>query len=291
MNTSRTIPKSKDFTQAANEVLEIFRTQNFPEAISYSVIRKNKNEKPVPFDSYSLMNKLRAIYIGHTTDCRGYASWQSCHRSIIKGRKSFSVIAPCTYKIKAEDSADGKEHTVIKGFKAVPVFAYEDTEGEPIDIFDYTPDYNCLPPLFEVAEAMGIKTNWRPISGKGALGWYNINNHEITMTSLDALNFYHELAHAVHDSFEPLKDIDLNKAEAVAETSACCLTHMLGIESYHISKSYEYIRSYCDDSNPNTVLKKVTSVLNTVEKVVTIILDKAAELEVNNAARKENGDA
>lgn len=288
------IPNAELFKQTADQLMEVFASQNFPESIAYTIIRKNAAEIPVPFDSYSLTNKLIAVFIGKTHDCRGYKQWSEVNRHVKKGGKSFRILAPLTRKVEEDGDVAGEKviKTIVYGFKAVPVFADhqtepDDPENDQLYRFDYTPEPAKLPYFLNVAEALGLTVKWRPMGGKGALGWYSPFDKSITMTSTDHLNYFHELAHAVHDTFEPLKDVPTHKAEAVAETSAAILCAMLGIEQEHQQQSYEYIQHYCKDKSPQGVLQKISSILATVEKVVTIILNKAKELEEHSAAENK----
>ena len=45
-----------------------------------------------------------------------------------KGSKAFYIIGPVIKKIKEEN----EEKQILAGFKAIPVFRIENTEGEPI---------------------------------------------------------------------------------------------------------------------------------------------------------------
>jgi hypothetical protein len=55
--------------------------------------------------------------------------------------KSVYILAPITVLV---ENADGEKVPVLRGFKSVPVFAYDDTEGKPLSKPDYNP--NSLPP-------------------------------------------------------------------------------------------------------------------------------------------------
>lgn len=294
MQSKHNIPNAELFQETADKLMEIFANQSFAAPIAYSIIRKNAAEIPVPFDSYSLMNKMIAIFIGHTEDSRGYRQWSEVGRHVKKGARSFKIIAPLTRKVEEEDKVTGekKQKVIVYGFRGVPVFAdwqteSDDPNNDQLLKFDYTPDTDKLPYFLNVAESLGLTVKWRPMGGKDALGWYSPLDKSITMTSTDHLNYFHELAHAVHDTFEPLKDVPTHKAEAVAETSAAILCAMIGIEQEHQQQSYEYIQHYCKDKSPQGVLQKISSILATVEKVVTIILNKAKELEENSAAENK----
>ena len=104
-------------------------------------------------DLWSFLNRLIMRVIGQTEDARTYKQWQSVNRQVLKGQKSFSIIAPVTKKVH-NDETDEDEVRLI-GFRPLPVFAYEATDGEEL------PDSNCkpaqLPPFFDAAEALGVK--------------------------------------------------------------------------------------------------------------------------------------
>ena len=94
--------------------------------------------------------------------------------------------------------------------------------------------------------------------------------------------YFHELANAVHDTIEPLKNVDTNKAEIVAELSAAVLTEMLGISGYE-QQAYDYIKTYTKGKKDKNVIISITNVLNTVQKVVEKITS-IAEKEQKTAA-------
>lgn len=128
---------------------------------------------------------------------------------------------------------------------------------------------------------MGIKVKWKPIH-KNAYGYYRPWEKSITLCSQDYIVYFHELAHAVHDTIEPLKNVDTNKAEIVAELSAAVLTEMLGISGYE-QQAYEYIQTYTEGKKDKNVIISITNVLNTVQKVVEKITS-ISEKEQKTAA-------
>ena len=98
----------------------------------------------VPMIKWSMLNQL-ACFIAGTQDARGYRQWQRIGRYVIKGKKAIWILAPNMAKIKKthqeEIEVDGLIETVEReeevqklfGFKTVPVFRYEDTDGEPLE--------------------------------------------------------------------------------------------------------------------------------------------------------------
>ena len=114
-------------------------------------------------------------------------------------------------------------------FKASPVFAFEDTDGKPLDYEQVE-----LPelPFMERAEAWGISVKAVPGNYRYR-GYYSPHRKEIAMASPEEKVFFHELAHAAHEKVkgsltggqDPLQEI-------VAELSAQALCRLVGTHSY-----------------------------------------------------------
>lgn len=255
---------------AVDSLMTMFRTAEFPVQLTQTIIRKHE-EDIIPSDSWSLAN--RALMLSqNTTDARGYKQWQAVGRKVMKGSKAIHVFAPCTKKIKDKDEVTGEESEkiIVLGFKPIAVFRVEDTEGEELPEFDYKP--KIYPPFLDVAQKLNLKIEYRPMQGN-FLGRYTTRNKKIQLCSHDSNVYYHELSHAVHDTFVDIKRYDKAKAEIVAEFSACVLSELSGQKGYEF-QGYEYIKRYCGgEDKPEAVLKKIMGVLNDVEKIVGIILD------------------
>jgi hypothetical protein len=78
------------------------------------------------------------LYGGQTSDARTYHQWQEVSRFVKKGSSAFPIFAPITKKVKDETDPD-KDKVLLLGFKLLPVFKIEDTDGEPLPEYDYTP--------------------------------------------------------------------------------------------------------------------------------------------------------
>lgn len=254
---------------AVKSLMKMFQTAEFPAQLTQTIIRRNA-EDIIPSDSWSLGNRTLMLS-QNTADARGYQQWQAVDRNVIKGSKAIYIFAPLTKKIKDKDKETGDEtdKVILYGFRPIPVFRYEDTEGEPLPEFDYKP--KTYPNFFDVAEKLNLKVEYRPMQ-ENFLGRYTPKNKTIQLCSQDANVYYHELAHAVHNTFFNLAT-DKDKSEIVAEFSACVLSELTGVSGYEF-QGYEYIKKYCGgEDKPESVLKKIMGVLNDVEKIVGIILD------------------
>lgn len=154
------------------------------------------------------------------------------------------------------------------------MFRVEDTEGEPLPDPEYAPPK--LPPLVEVAEAMGVEVSYDAARGTGAYGSFDPGTEEITLFTHDEQTFWHELAHAAHhrvsDGLAPGQDPD---QEAVAELSAAVLARLYGAanEGY----SFDYLQHYAARDGAEDVYRLCLSVLGEVEDVLTYILGLAGD--------------
>ena len=265
--------KATIIQSAITTLMAMFASSNFPTQIAMTIIRKAEGDI-IPSDSWSLGNRLLMAAQG-SNDARGFRQWGEVGRHIKKGSKAIHIFAPLTKKIVEKDKVTGEETEQIKifGFRPIPVFRYEDTEGEPLPTFDYKPKQ--YPPLFNVAEKLGVKVEYKALRSD-YYGRYTSGQGKIALCSEDAVVYYHELAHAVHDTFVDLRTCDKAKKEIVAELSALILCEISGVSGYQW-QGFKYIGAYCADSKPETVLKKMMGVINDVEKIVSIILDASED--------------
>lgn len=138
---------------------------------------------------------------------------------------------------------------------------------------DYTPEE--LPPFLDVAEKMGIKVRWKP-AYIPAYGYYRLSDKTITLCSQDYVVYFHELAHAIHDTIEPLNKVPDDKAEVVAELTAAILAEMVGVKGYEV-QSYNYIMRYVDGKDSKAMMKAITGVLNLIEQIVGKVIGYSSE--------------
>ena len=189
-----------------------------------------------------------------------------------------------------DDGGKETEKTLLLGFRPVPVFPVESTDGEALEKYDYTP--KNLPPFYDICEKLGITVYWKPAS-RPAYGWYSPASDSITMQSTDWAVFYHEACHSIRERIADTKDIATE--EIIAELTSAVLMAMNGINSYQ-KQAYEYICRYCQDKSPDKVLQTIFKSLNVVEEIVNIVLngklpepvDKKAEPGFSNLVSRRN---
>ena len=250
-------------------LMDLFERQDFGEVLTHTVIRRHPNDC-VPSDQWSLGNRLLMVLAG-TLDARGYRQWMDVGRYVRKGETSIKIVAPVTRRISKDKDAESEPETQLVGFCPVSVFALESTDGKPLPTFDYEPP--TQPPFWPVAEKLGIKVRYTPFSGND-LGYYQPGRQQIVLKSQDSFVFYHELAHAVHNSFEPILPGKLARAEVVAEMTAAVLCQMQGVTGYEHS-AYRYMANYAQGKEDNAILQFILGTLADVERVVNRILELA----------------
>jgi hypothetical protein len=253
---------------ATEKLLSIFASGEFPEAAARTFIsRKAGDNKPCLH--WSLGNQLLMLISG-TEDARGFKQWHEVKRNVKPGSKAIYILAPRIRKVTATilDQSGQKykeERSLLTGFRAVPVFRFEDTDGEPLPSANYNPPQ--FPPLYDVAQHYGM-VKYAASEGP-ALGSCSTNG-TITLHSYDVDVFFHELAHQVHNTIKPLKPGQHSDQEIIAEMCACILCEIYGYEGY-LWQGWEYIKAYGGQDKQKT-LTKLMQLLAEVNAVLTKIL-------------------
>jgi len=252
---------------AIESIIDMFQSGRLPEAIAQTVIQARESDSPC--NKWSLGNRLILLAAG-VTDARGFRQWEQVNRKVRKGSRAHYILGPVTKMITEKDEQGNEvKRPLIVGFKCIPVFALEDTEGDSVDIYDYAPAE--MPPLTEVAEKYAVKVDYGPCMANYR-GYYQPGSNRIMLCTHDVKTFFHELAHAVHHhEVRPIRGGQHEDQEVVAETVAAVLCHLYGYEGY-VYHGFKYIESYARDNNP---AKAVMRVLADVERVLTAILGAA----------------
>ncbi len=264
---------------AINAVLKTFEEGNLPKALAYCVHPKID----VPCNDYSLSNRIILALAG-TADARGYACWTKIGRHVKKGGHAVRIFAPNTKTFKERDKDTGEEvkRTIVSGFRGIPVFPVEQTEGKELD-------YEQIPlpalPLMDVAEYLGISVKSIP-ANPAYYGYYQPAQDSISMATDEEAVYYHELSHAIHrrtiseevkakviEGQCPIKEI-------VAELSSAVIGYLLNKEMPStIGNHYQYIKSYADKQHQD-VFKACLQVFGEVEAIINEIF-RVSELLKN----------
>lgn len=260
--------------EQAEKLLTVFQEDNLP-VLARAVFR-SKNNKPC--EKWSFNNYLLMLLSG-TNDARGIRQWNSVNRKVKAGCHAFYILAPSMVKISKDiektDPETGKveiehkrfEH--LNGFLGVPVFRFEDTEGEPLPIDDFN---FTVPARFEeLVQKLNLKIECTPFEN-GYYGTFYHKENRITLSTPEIKTFFHEIAHAVDQVLNgTLKPGQDPEQETVAEMSGAVIGTLLGYET-SLGNSKEYIKSYNSGE-----IKAVYRLLDRIGKVCKYILDNTVQ--------------
>lgn len=184
--------------------------------------------------------------------------WRSLDRRVIKGEKAYRVWAPI--KKKVEDEETGEEREKVVTFKLVPVFTYDQTEGEPLpQVQPVLPEGDgpegAWDALVALAEADGYRVTREPPRG-GEQGYTEWSKRRINVSAPEAVGrayvgmsgamlcktLAHEIAHVRlgHEELGAtyrLRDVR-GRAEVEAESVAYVVMHALGLTVDEYSLDY-----------------------------------------------------
>jgi hypothetical protein len=263
-------------------ILDKFQSGLIPEAIAFSTFPI----PDIPASHWSLLNRTIMFFSG-TQDARGFRQWQHSNRFVKKGAKAICILAPLIVK----QTKEGEELVILRGFKAVPVFRVEDTDGEPLDYQQIElPDF----PLIERAKEWGIEVKAVPGNYRYH-GYYSGKRSEIGIASPEECIFFHELSHAAHErACGTLQGGQHWNQEIVAELSAQALCYMVGkAPGSTLGNSYQYIAQYAEEAKLSPI-GACLKCLGDVEKTIGLVLSPvhaenlpSEAVEAHNASQEE----
>jgi hypothetical protein len=257
--------------QIRGEVLNLLEKFKEPEGLTYVAKSMFKRGIQVPSDKWSYRNKL-IMFCHRTDDARGFNAWSKAGRKV-KAGGGFYILAPKIINVWEDVvQADGtnKKEKVQKcvGFRPLPVWAVEATDGKPVDY-----QFDKPMPKFlgqALAEKYGIKIS-QTTANLSYDGVY-IQGKEIKMATDDQQTFFHELVHLVDDKLDKSKkfqDETKNEKELIAEFGSAVLMQIFGLQ-YSEKSVYDYIRHYTKTGDD--IIESVFPLLERASKIINTIM-------------------
>jgi hypothetical protein len=267
---------------AARTILRAFEdTNSLPKPLAQVFIRRKDSPH---CRRWSWGNQLLVVINGYT-DARGFRQWEQVGRKVKRGERAFYILGPVMKKVQNKET--GEERTIIVGFKGLPVFGLQQTEGKPLPSGDPDIEYwiESLP-LLAVAKRWDLGVGTFDGEGMGILGRYR-NGEAIEVGTKNLSTWCHELVHAADDRNGLLKERGQHwRSETVAELGGATLLEILGFKrEADLGGCWEYVQSYAQKEQIG-VVEACMTVLDRTCAAVGLILDTAEQmkLEVLNVA-------
>jgi hypothetical protein len=246
------------------KIVSLFSSKDLPDLCAKALI----NAPQKPSSNWSMGNQLLML-LARTTDARGFRQWTEVGRWVARDKRAIWILGPVRKKVRQEPIEGGERADEVKevlvGFKAIPVFRYEDTCGQELPL--YQP--KDPPPLMEVAAKFGMEVRYSRL-GPGMYGATDHATKTIVLASEEWDVYFHELAHAIHRSFEPKTGHGQEpEAETVAQLVAATLARLYGRPADAFS--WSYVSAYARSSSPQMVGRLCMRVLDRTKKVLDLI--------------------
>jgi hypothetical protein len=271
----------------AQAILRAFEdANNLPKPLAQIFIHRRDASH---FSKWSWGNQLLVILRGFT-DARGFQQWHDVGRWVKKGEKAFYILGPVKKTIT--DKETGEEKSIVVGFKGIPVFGYEQTDGEPLPIGD--PEIETWLdslPLVDVAKKWGLSVDVFNGETAGFLGVYR-RRCGIALGVKNLSTWMHELVHAADDRNGSFKELGQHwRSETVAELGGAVLLELLGFShDADLGGCWAYVKGYAEKEKIS-VVDACMKMLDRTCKAVALILDTAEAIrqEIDKAATIPEG--
>lgn len=248
------------------------------------------------FTNYSFNNTI-LIWAQRpdTMAVAGFRAWETkFHRKVVKGAKGIMIIEPAPWKRAIQEAVrdeegeplldlEGNEVTrevekTFQSFKVGYVFAYEDTEGEPlpsiVSILDKeVENFDTLMGVIHKISPVPIR--FEEING-GENGYYDLVGQEICVDSrLPQLQkiktSIHEISHGLlHDKVngeDP--EATRNEREVCAESVAFVVCSYLGLDTSDYS--FGYVGGWSSGKELKELQQKMEIIRKTANTIITAI--------------------
>ena len=232
----------RGLTAKAREVVDrLVAAFDEPEKLVDTIARAALIPNTSPCMKWGPTNRFLVALHG-TSDARGFRQWQEAGRNVRKGAKALHILVPRFRKVT--DEKDGEEERqILIGFVSAPVFAVEDTDGDPLP--ETVPP--MIPRLQRVADALGIPVTYAGAPSERIYGIYQGGPRRITLYTHDVATAYHELVHALHHRTGKLRpgreEAARRDNEIVAEIGAAVLVNIF--EGQEVGRqAIGYVKGY-----------------------------------------------
>lgn len=234
------------------------------------------------FPTYSPGNALLImVQRPDATYVAGYNAWKAMGRQVQKGEKGITILAPLKYRVPEEeadrtetDSPSSPPRQVV-GFKAVTVFAYEQTQGEPLhlpkaELLGTDTMGELLTHLMGVPAVPVILADTGPAEGVWSPVTQTITLRHDAAPDDNIASLLHEWSHSLGiKTVDEARTRHVGQEEVTAETTAYVLAHAMGLDTKGYSQGYVAGWAQSDPKKVSCVVqdvgRRVHAMVNQIE--------------------------
>lgn len=253
---------------AAARIVELFRSGNLPKALAPVFIHRGDDS---PCRRWSWSNQVLVMLAGYD-DARGIRQWGQVGRNVRKGERAFFILAPVLRTItETNENGETRQYNVLCGFKSVPVFGLEQTEGEPLPGRDDR--FIDSLPVVEVARVWGLNVDTFDGRNRPYAGVYQ-PGQSIRLGVENVSVWAHELIHAADDRAGTLTRGGGQRLdnEVVAELGGAVLLTALGMgDQADYGGCWNYVQGYAEGHGKHTLTICEALLKRTCDAVVLIL--------------------
>ena len=256
------------------QVVEAFKAGRLPAAMAPVFLDIDDDR---PCCSWSWRNRVLVALAGFD-DARGCRQWNEVGRRIRKGERCrCCILAPVTVKGKGDDgAADDGGRVALIGFRSVPVFGYEQTDGAELPAREAARELIDALPLVEVAREWGLRVEAFKGNERGCAGFFAPEAGVVAVGVSNLSTWAHELVHAADHRLGALKERGQHwRSETVAELGGAVLLHLIGRPAdADDGGAWEYVSKYAEAAGMDPV-RACLDVLGRACEAVALILQEA----------------
>lgn len=247
--------------------------------------------------NYSFRNIMVAkLQYPNASFIASFKRWYELGRNIKKGQRHLKIFKPNFKKVEIENDGTITEEPRLVGFITVPVFALEQTEGDPlpIDRIKINLEGDCpeARQIINLAEQIAAKDDCPVTYGdaKGANGFYSKTNHEIVVSDTLSMNhrcktLVHELVHSKVHRYD--QKSSTSEKEVVAEGSAFVVCSFFGLDTSNYS--FRYVKSW-SKKDEDSLLKYGSAICDIAGRIIQEFKElKESELSLDTSQNRKIG--
>ena len=266
------IRNSEELQRISDIILAEFKSTRLPALIVNALF---PHDKTIPSAGLSFINRILMFSAG-TIDARNSRQWREAGHELIKGRQPFYIHQPLFEKQPKKDPSGNTVEVVdtLIGFKALPLYRREDTQGRSLSV---CPNPVIKFPLAEKAKKCGVTIPSDFIQTQGEAA-YSSSSKPRSLLSSDCYRFFQLISNAAYRTYKEQRSSNIDPYLSGITVDLCVHTLARIIRRKVVpltSIQYQKIERYAERIGVigSTSHQACYKALNVAEGTLKIILD------------------